>query len=78
MLEPHIRQCILEFRIAELKAVLNVLSLPISGRKQELQARVFHYLGESFQGVPPSQFEPVKEEWRVQAASESSAFQRGA
>ena len=62
----ELRLSVLELRVADLKAVLSQLSLPITGRKALLQKRIFHYFGESFQGEPPS--EPAKEEWKLQNA----------
>jgi len=62
---------VLEFRISELKSVLNQISLPATGRKAELQARIFHYFGEPFNNSPPD-LRPAREEWRLQSASGSS------
>lgn len=70
----ELRKYVLGLRVAELKSVLNQLSLPSSGKKQILQTRIFHYFGESFCGVLPSHDQPVKEEWRLQAASEHRTF----
>jgi len=61
---------VLEFRISELKSVLNQLSLSTTGRKAELQSRIFQYFGEPFKGGPTSD-SPAKEQWRLQAASGS-------
>lgn len=71
MIDPEIRSYVLAFRILELKSVLNQLSLPITGRKTDLQRRIFHYFGVPFAGLPPTVYEPPKEEWKLQAASES-------
>ena len=64
------RTHVLGFRISELKSVLNQLSLSTSGRKAELQGRIFQYFGEPFRGTPSNPQAP-KEEWRLQAASRS-------
>ena len=66
-----------QFRIKELKSALDQLSLPTSGRKAELQARLGAYFGEP---VPNNIFcnvEPAKEEWRLQAAGQNSGVSTG-
>lgn len=66
----ELRLTVLELRVAELKSVLNQLSLPNNGKKLVLQTRIFNYFGESYLGQP-LQIEPVKEEWKRQAASKA-------
>lgn len=68
MLDEFLRSNVLDFRVQELKSVLSQLGLPLTGRKQELQTRVFHYFGQSFAGIL-SATEAPKEEWKLQAAS---------
>lgn len=71
MLDEFLRAHVLDFRVLELKTVLSQLGLPITGRKQELQTRIFHYFGLSFAGIPPTAEAP-KEEWKLQAASKQA------
>lgn len=68
MITKELEQILLELRVVELKLVLCQLALPASGKKADLQTRIFNYLGHGFLGQP-LQFEPVKEEWKRQAAS---------
>ncbi len=70
MSAEFLREHVPDFRVLELKTVLSQLGLPTTGRKQELQTRIFHYFGQSFAGIPPAAEAP-REEWKLQTASTS-------
>lgn len=57
-----------QFRIKELKAILERLSLPTGGRKADLQNRVLAYFGEPLPLGVRCNVAPARDPWKIQAA----------
>ena len=66
----NIKAYVASFRIRELQECLTQLQLPTKGRKAELQARLFAYLGEA-SPTEARGVEPPQERWKIESASES-------
>jgi hypothetical protein len=56
---------LLECRVFELRSVLYRLNLPISGKKEDLRARIYRYLGEHQNDILPE-----RKDYMLKSASE--------